>query len=201
MAPLGAAADALPAVFLRTKSAQDFGAGLGGGVFGASTASSVVCVPSVSTTGASPSAGAACAELCVSTAGACCLSTAGGEALGLAMPGMLGTAIAVLVSRRACWDCVGVVFGDGAFACAGVTGVEALVASLSDGACEVAGVSCSDGGATVEASEGGARTVSSSASSTTVSFAGNATPCTSRIFCLRRLLPAARGGKAALPPS
>ena len=62
--------------------------------------------------------------------------------------------------------CVGVAFvGDVATTCAGVAGVETCEKSLSDGACDVAGVSGSDGAAIVEASEATSSGVCSCASS------------------------------------
>ena len=83
--------------------------------------------------------------------------------------------------------------------------METLVNSLSDGACDVAGVSCSEGAAIVEVSDGGARTVSSSSSTccATAAFplAGRAMFSMAVKFCRFLRLPAARGGKFAFPPS
>lgn len=113
---------------------------------------------------------------------------------------MFGTAIAVLVSLRAC-VCVGVAFGEEKDACAGVAGVETCVNSLSEGACEVAGVSGSDGAAIVDVSEGGSSTaVCSCPSSAVPSLAGNATAAMVLCrFCLFRRRGMARDGKAVWP--
>ena len=81
------------------------------------------------------------------------LSPAGGDGFGLPKPGMFGTAIAVRVSFRACCGETGAVFVGVSVICAGVGGADACVKSLSDGACEVAGVSCSDGAAMVDDSD------------------------------------------------
>ena len=82
--------------------------------------------------------------------------------------------------------------------------METLVNSLSEGACDVAGVSCSDGAAIVEVSDGGARTVSSSSTCCAIAafpLAGKAIFSMAVKFCLFLRLPAARGGKFAFPPS
>ena len=140
----------------RTRSAHDFGADLtaGSGAVGVST--TVVCSVRISSATSSSLGPSVIGEDVIAspaTGGTSCFSAAGGDALDFGKPGMLGTAIAVLVFLRAC-DCVGVIFGENTGACAGVAGVETCVKSLSDGACEVAGVSGSDGAAIVDVSEG-----------------------------------------------
>jgi len=120
-APLDAAVGAAPALGLRTRSAQDFGAGFGAGVTGVSSACSAF---SIGAAVCSDVVGVARAALCSSEVGAATsaeadpvrFSAAGGDALAFPMIGRFGTAIAVLVSRRACCDCVGVDLGDGTVA-------------------------------------------------------------------------------------
>jgi hypothetical protein len=86
---------------LRTRSAHDFGAGLGAGVAGAA-ASSAFESAEVEAGFASSLAGSTAdceVEDCVGLS-----EVAGGEAFGRAIPGMFGTAMAVRVSRRVCCD-------------------------------------------------------------------------------------------------
>ena len=151
VSPLNGVA-AAPDLGRRTKSAHDLGADFGAGVSFGASASEAGCICEVSVF--SSSAFGVCSSFVL--VGVSCFTVAGGEAsLSFGSPGMFGTAMAVRVSLRACCCCVGVGFGEVVGACAGVAGVETCVKSLSDGACEVAGVSGSDGAAMVDVSEGG----------------------------------------------
>lgn len=112
---------------------------------------------------------------------------------------MLGTAIAVLVSLLPCCAWAGVGFGDGTAPAEGVAGMEMTPNSFSDGACDVAGVSNSDGAGRVDVSDARSSTPASWLSSSLASRAGSATePISFKLCRLFRLL-AARGGNLEAP--
>jgi len=73
-----------------------------------------------------------------------------GDGFGLEMPGMFGTAIAERVSFRTCRTAA---LGDGTAATTVADESEICEKSFSDGAWDVAGVSCSEGAATVDISD------------------------------------------------
>lgn len=150
--PFDCAAGAAFASFERTKSAHDFGAAGFGGDLGAST-DEVSAAPSTTATGS------VCEEVVSAEAGVgCCapFSVEGDALFAFCRPLILGTAIAVLVSFLACC-CAGGPdgFGEDGTTCAGVVGVDTWLKSLSDGACDVAGVSRAEVAATVDVSEAG----------------------------------------------
>lgn len=206
-APLVFAAVAPFVAFVRTRSAHDFGGAGFGGVFGAACSSAAgACSPLSTSTELCSTTDSAAWPFGVgveaSVTGVCrsCFSAEDGDCRGLGKPGMFGTAIAVLVSFLVC-DGVGVTFGDGTAAWAGVAGVETCVKSLSEGACDVAGVSGSDGAAIVDVSDGASSVAACScscgSSSVIPSLAGSATASSDLCrFCRLRRRGMARGGKA-----
>lgn len=135
LTPFTSAPSAAPAFFARTRSAHDLG---GAGLLGACFSSTCTSL-SAATDGAEPLAA------CVISVAPSVLgdSDVGRSFLDFGRVGMLGTAIAVLVSLRPCSVArVGVDMGDVVSVGAFVLGVTRCFEPLSDGSREVVGVSC-----------------------------------------------------------